>query len=51
MKAGSFNIHDYLNRLNEEAEMKETPKVDTNGMIIPEENQKTYNWLKSEYQK
>jgi hypothetical protein len=57
MKAGNFNIYSYLDKLNEEAEMAEkatpkaTPKVDTLGMIIPDTNTKTYNWLKSEYQK
>lgn len=53
MKAGIFDIHSYLNKLNEEAEMKEkqTTKVDSLGLIIPEENVKVYNWLKSEYQK
>lgn len=53
MKAGNFNIYSYLEKLNEEAEMaeKSVAKVDSLGMIIPEENMKTYNWLKSEYQK
>ena len=63
MKAGSFNIHDYLGKLydnvNEEdltlyegetAEGAEkTP--DTNGMIIPEQGKKAYDWLKKEFQK
>jgi cbb3-type cytochrome oxidase cytochrome c subunit len=60
MKAGSFNIHDYLgnlydnadetvyNKLNEE---KETEKVPSEGLIIPEENKNSYEWLKNEYKK
>lgn len=44
MKIGSFNINDYLNKLNEEASVKEDA-------IIPEENMKSYSWLKSEFQK
>ena len=53
MKAGNFNIYSYLDKLNEEAEMAEkaTTKVDSLGLIIPDTNTKTYNWLKSEYQK
>ena len=53
MKAGNFNIYNYLDKLNEEAEMaeKSTAKVDSLGLIIPDTNTKSYNWLKSEYQK
>lgn len=53
MQAGNFNIHDYLNRLNEEAKKnaKETQTGGKEGMIIPPENQKAYQWLKGEYQK
>ena len=50
MKAGSFNIKDYLERLNEEAEVKASA-ASSIGLIIPEENKKNFNWLKSEYQK
>ena len=53
MKAGQFNIHDYLEKLNEEA----TPMMsggegvsDEGGILIPNENKKTYDWLKKEYQ-
>jgi len=49
MKAGSFNLNDYLERLHEEKEA--SSKVPTEGIIIPDENKKTFNWLKKEYQK
>lgn len=52
MKAGNFNIYSYLDKLNEEAEMAATKGLtDPLGIIIPDENKKVYNWLKSEYQK
>ena len=44
MKVGSFNFNEYLDKLNEELESKE-------GMIIPDTNKKSYDWLKAEYQK
>ena len=49
MKAGSFNLNDYLERLHEEKEA--SSKVPTEGIIKPEENKKTFNWLKKEFQK
>lgn len=49
MKAGSFNLNDYLERLHEEKEA--SSKVPTEGIIIPDENKKTFNWLKKEFQK
>lgn len=49
MKAGNFNINDYLEKLYENAEGGQLP--DSEGMVIPEENQKAYKWLKKEYQK
>lgn len=49
MKAGNFNINDYLEKLYENAEGGNLP--DQEGMIIPEENKKSYQWLKKEYQK
>lgn len=49
MKAGSFNLNDYLQRLHEEKEA--TSKVPDEGIIIPEENKKSFSWLKKEYQK
>lgn len=49
MKAGQFNINDYLEKLNEAAEGGQLPNKE--GLIIPEENQKSFQWLKKEYQK
>jgi hypothetical protein len=49
MKAGQFNIHDYLEKLYETAGDGQLPNEE--GMIIPEENQKSYQWLKKEYQR
>jgi len=64
MRAGNFNINDYLDKLYEAAEEqeakenetkgKETKEAasgvsDSEGLILPEENKKTYNWLKKEY--
>jgi hypothetical protein len=51
--AGSYNINDYLNRLQEgaEANTETTGKVPVEGIIIPEENKKSFDWLKKEYQK
>ena len=59
MKIGSFNINDYLERLNEEAEAAvEKSSADKglsgdskNGLIIPDENKKSFSWLKREYDK
>jgi hypothetical protein len=57
MKIGAFNIHDYLGKLYEKAEEKdltvnkEENKVDEEGIIIPENNKKSYEWLKKEFQK
>lgn len=58
MKVGSFNINSYLEKLYEGQE-ESAPKVDTKGgpkdskegLIIPEENQKSFSWLKREYDK
>jgi hypothetical protein len=54
MKAGNFNINDYLDKLYEES----TPMMtggegltDAEGIIIPDGNKKSYDWLKREYQK
>jgi len=53
MKAGQFNIKDYLEKLYEES----TPMMDggeglsnAEGIIIPDTNKKSYDWLKKEYQ-
>jgi len=61
MKTGSFNIHDYLGKLYDNAdeviynklneEKTDTEKVSTEGLIIPEENRNSYEWLKNEYKK
>ena len=48
MRAGSFNINSYLERLYENAE--DGNLSDKEGLIIPDENKKTYDWLKKEYQ-
>jgi hypothetical protein len=50
MKAGTFNIHDYLGKLQENAEGN-LPAGQQDGLIIPEENKKSYGWLKKEYDK
>jgi hypothetical protein len=49
MKAGSFKLDDYLERLHEEKEV--SSKVPVEGIIIPDENKKTFSWLKKEFQK
>jgi len=49
MKAGNFNINDYLSKLYEESEGGKVPEKE--GLIIPEENKKFFNWLKKDYQK
>lgn len=53
MKAGNFNIHDYLEKLHENAQEGGLPSGnnDGEGLIIPEENKKAYSWLKKEYDK
>jgi len=51
MKAGSFNINDYLQRLNENAEAGNLAAKDKEGILIPDENKKSYDWLKREYEK
>jgi len=50
MKAGTFNINDYLGKLQENAEGN-LPAGQQDGLIIPEENKKSYGWLKKEYDK
>jgi len=54
MKAGNFNIKDYLEKLYEET----TPMMsggeglsNEDGIVIPDMNKKSYDWLKREYQK
>ncbi len=49
MKAGYFKLDDYLERLHEEKEANS--KVPVEGLIIPEENKKSFAWLKKEFEK
>lgn len=49
MKAGNFNIDEYLEKLYEEA--GDGQLSDKEGIIIPDENKKSYDWLKKEYEK
>jgi len=60
MKAGNFNINDYLEKLYENADENITKAdfmdggeglVNSDGIVIPESNKKAYDWLKSEFQK
>jgi len=55
MAIGTFNYNEYMNKLHEEAEVKfansENQLTTTDGLLIPEENKKVFNWLKKEYQK
>jgi hypothetical protein len=48
MKAGSFNINEYLEKLYENSEL---PSNGQDGIIIPDENKKSFTWLKKEYDK
>ena len=50
MKAGTFNINDYLDKLYENSDGN-LAAGDKDGLIIPEENKKSYGWLKKEYDK
>jgi hypothetical protein len=54
MKAGNFNINDYLEKLYEESTQMMDGGVgltSDEGVIIPDNNIKVYQWLKKEYQK
>ena len=54
MKAGTFNLNDYLAKLYEEAEGN-TEKgyilSDTAGLPLPEDTKRNFDWLNKEYQK
>lgn len=50
MKAGNFNINDYLNKLYENAESGDL-KGDAEGGMIPDENKKSFGWIKREFDK
>lgn len=53
MRAGNFNMEDYINNLNENAETTggNLPAGSKEGILIPDENKKSYEWLKKEFQK
>ena len=51
MKAGTFNINDYLNKLQEAAEEGGPDNSGKDGMVIPEMNRKSFDWLRKEYDK
>jgi hypothetical protein len=55
MKVGKFNLNEYLNRLDEEAEKNTEKGFITNsikdGILLPDDTKKNFDWLKSEYQK
>jgi len=57
MRAGTFNANDYINKLHEEAEGITVDKGfltgnEKDGILIPDDvTKKTFDWLKSEYQK
>lgn len=50
MKAGSFNIKDYLEKLHESSE-EGGLSSNSDGMVIPDENKKSFDWLKKEFNK
>ena len=49
MKAGNFNINDYLNKLSENTEGN--LQGDPITAMIPDENKKSFSWIKKEYDK
>jgi hypothetical protein len=51
MKAGNFNINDYLNKLYENSDGNLQGGDNGVGLMIPDENKKSYSWLKKEYDK
>lgn len=54
MKAGSFNYQEYLDKLNEEASEnteKGFTSSDKNGIPMPEDTKRNFDWLNKEYQK
>ena len=48
MQIGTFNMSDYINKLNE-SEDGNIDASDKDGLIIPDENKKAFDWLKKEY--
>ena len=58
MKAGSFNIHEYLGKLHNNVDEQSLGKINEqqesvpdDGMVIPEDGRKAYDWLKKEFQR
>ena len=57
MKTGNFNLNDYIEKLHEEAESKidsgngYAATSDKDGIILPGDAKKSFDWLKKEYQK
>jgi len=57
MKTGSFNFNDYLEKLHEEVESKidtgngYAATTDKDGIVLPGDAKKSFDWLKKEYQK
>jgi len=55
MKAGTFNAKDYMDKLHEEAEANTDQGYvvtsEKDGILIPAENKKSFDWLKNEYRK
>lgn len=53
MKAGNFNQVDYLQRLYEEAEIntKNGTASNNNGIVMPDDTKKNFDWLNKEFQK
>lgn len=54
MAIGQFNINNYIGTLEklyeeEETKAEETSGSEKEGLIIPDVNKKTYDWLKKEY--
>lgn len=50
MKVGNFNIQDYLNKLHENEESDGGTENEL-GIVLPEENKKSFDWLKKEFEK
>ena len=49
MKAGSFNINDYLEKLYENAEEGGLPAGQQDGILIHGGDKKSFSWLKKEF--
>jgi hypothetical protein len=51
MKAGSFNINDYLGKLYENVEGGNLPAGQQDGILIHDGDKKSFSWLKKEFDK